>query len=100
MKLDINQKIKNYEGKDIVDESKKPLSLKTIFVTALNSQLKTEILTAENKSKIYQLSLKIYQSKEPDFTVDDLAFIKERVGKFYNPLVYGRVCDIIDVKEN
>lgn len=98
MKVNLTQPIKNYDGKLIKDEKDK-LTLKKVLVVALNSQDKNEVITPEQKSKIYQLSLKMYESKEPNFTVDDLSFIKERVGKFWSALVYGRVCDLIDNKE-
>ena len=66
-----------------------------LLTTALNSVAPNETLTAEQKAKIYQLSLKIWSRKEVDFTIDDLAFLKERVNKiFVSPMLCGRIGDI------
>lgn len=120
MKINLNQVPNNYEGEPLqaADEKNplknekgefvyedgkqvfhlKPLTYRVIFSIALNTWLKDEQPTAEDKGKIYQLSTKIYSSDEPDFTVDDLAFIKERVGKVHNALIYGRVSDLLEPK--
>jgi hypothetical protein len=99
MKINVIAFISNYDGKPVLGENKKPVDLRTIFSFALNNQVQGETpQTAEQKNKIFQLSLKLYKDKEVDFTVDDLAFIKERVGKVWSPLIYGRVCEIIEKK--
>lgn len=95
MRINTNVVLKNYEGKEIV-EYEKPVTLRDVFSTALNSTLPDEKLTADQKVKIYQITTKLYENDEADLTVDQLALIKEQVGKVYNPLVYGRVCEFLD----
>jgi hypothetical protein len=103
MKILTSQVLKDYEGKDISETVTKdgkivenPVTLRAVISTSLNTLFQNEPQTAEEKSKIFQLSLKLYAGKEPDFTVDDLAFIKTKVGKVYNALVYGRVCEVFE----
>ena len=97
MKLLIKEKVLDYEGKEIVGkEGDTPLTYFDVFATALSANMPGEVLTAEEKSRIYQCATKLFASKEPDFTVEQLSLIKERVGKVYNALVFGRVCDFID----
>jgi hypothetical protein len=68
------------------------------FAVALNhaAQGENEVFTPEQKSKIYELTTKLYKKKELDLTLDDRSFLKERVGKVYGPLIYGRICDILE----
>ena len=100
MKITTNQVLKDYEGKDIIEESakgeKRTITIRDVFSVALNTQTKDEVITAEEKAKVFQISTKLYTGNEVDLTVDQLSLIKERVGKIYNPLVYGRVCELID----
>lgn len=102
MKIKLTDELTDYEGKPLTvpdDENtgaKKSVTFFDVFINALNSQLQGEILTSEKKNQIYQISKKIYNSNEPNLTPEQLATIKERVGKIYAPLVYGKVCDRID----
>lgn len=97
MKINLKAPILDYENKPVQNKgAEEPLNFLNVFINALNSQLPSEVLTAEVKNRIYQVSMKIYKSDEPNFTPEQLTLIKERVGKIYNPLVYGRVCDLID----
>lgn len=103
MRIKVTQVLKNYKGKDILQQnSKDKLDLRTTISTAINAtpMPPAKPMTAEDKNKAYQISLKVWAKKEVDFTVDQLAFIKEKVGIVYNPLVYGRVCEILEGKGN
>lgn len=104
MRIKLTESIKDYEGKEILQDDR-PLDIRTVFVTALNSTSiddhgRQEVVTAEQKSKIYRLSTALYKDKEMDISLDDRAFIKERVGKIYTPMVYGRVCEILEGEDN
>lgn len=107
VKIDTRQIFKDYEDKEVTenvyDEEKKenkkePLTVKKVFTNAINSFMPNELQTSEEKAKIFGLSTKLYSQHDPDFTVNDLAFIKEKVGKYYNALIFGRTCEIIDGK--
>lgn len=97
MKLLIETVIKDYEGADLIEpEKEKPLTYREVIINSLNAQIGNEQIPAELKNRIYQVTKKIYAGKEPDFTPAQLQLIKERVGKAYSPLVYGRLLDFID----
>lgn len=102
MKVDVTQILTDYQGKDLTQGPKKEkLELRSVISTAVNTMnLQGEkSMTSEEKNKAYQISTRVWSKKEVDFTVEQLAFIKEKVGKVYNPLVYGRICDIIEKKK-
>lgn len=97
MRINVTAAIKNYEG-EIIKKDDKPFTVRDALIIALNSQMEKDIITAEDKAKIYQLSIRIYAGKEVDLTLDDRSFIKKRADKFLSPLVYGRICDILEDK--
>lgn len=99
MKINLKALVLDYEGKPIKPaDSEEPIRYFEVFNQALNGNIPGEMLTAEVKSKIYQLTMKIYKEKdkEPNFTPEQLTLVKERVGKSYAPIIYGRICDLID----
>jgi hypothetical protein len=74
-----------------------PLTFREVFNQALNSFTPNETIPAEKKSKMFQITLKLYAGNDVDLTVDEASLIKERVDVIYNsPLVYGRVCELLD----
>ena len=93
------EEIKNYEGKPILNEQKKSTTVRELISVALNNPVPNEALTAEKKVKVYQISIKIWENKEVDLTVDDRAFIKERAGKVLPSLFYGRLSDALEEKK-
>jgi len=97
MKIDLNAKLLNFKEEEIKDEKGEAIEARTIIANALVAEDREHPLTAEKKNEAFQIGLKLY-SKEPDFTVNQLAFMKERVGLFYNALIYGRICEIIEKK--
>ena len=102
MRINLKNPIRDYEGKPIVpagETAENPLTFFDVFAIALNTAHKEEHLTAEMKNKMYQITTKIYKDKNPNFTPDQLLLIKDRVGLVYSPLIYGRVCAIIDGTE-
>jgi hypothetical protein len=117
MRLNVKQHVLDYEGKPLMtnktnpdgsvvlgDDNRpvqEPELLRNYLAVALNNaaQSENEIFTPEQKAKIYELTTKLYKRKEVDLTLDDRSFLKERVGKVYGPLIYGRICDILEEKE-
>src|SRR3990167_1468751 len=104
MKLKVTEKILDYDNKPVVnlDQEGKPngnLTWRDVIFVALNSMDQQEQMTAEQKAKSYQIVTKAYQTNEPDFTVEERAYIIERIGKFYSPLVYGRAREIFEEKK-
>lgn len=102
MTINTNAVLLNYKNEPIIQKDgveEKELTVKEALTTSLNSTGPGEILTADKKNKIFQLSLKIHANDQLELTVDDAAFIKERVGIIYSAIVYGRICEILgDIK--
>ncbi len=111
MQFDMRTQIKDFEGEPIerkevvnkrlpVDDKNikwLPYTLRDAISIALNADVKDEISTPEDKSKIYQLCNKLFATQKPDLTVDDIHFILERSAKVHNPLINGRVKDLLNI---
>lgn len=52
--------------------------------------------SAETKGKLFDLALAIHGKEAADLKVEDVAMLKERVGKCYPPLVVGRTWQLLD----
>lgn len=98
MKINTTFPILDFKGEKIIGEDKQPVEAVTIIANAIVAENQEHPLTAEKKNQAFQIGIKLY-TKEPDFTVDQLALIKERVGFFFNPLIYGRICEILENKK-
>ncbi len=99
MKINVAQILKNYQGKPIISPgSKDKLDLRTVISSSINATPAppAKPMSAEDKNKAYQISLKIWAKKNVDLTVDQRTFIKGKVFEVYNPLVAGRVSDIFE----
>lgn len=99
MKIVVTNFLKDYQGKPILQQGGKgKLDLRTVISTAINTlgAPNEKPMSAEDKNKAFQISIKVWQKKEIDLTLDDRKFIKDKVGAVYNPLIYGRVCEILE----
>jgi hypothetical protein len=96
MRILVTKPILDYENEKIKTEDGKTLIVRDALSLAINNLAPDEVLKAEDKSKIYMLSIKLFKSKEVDLTTDDRVFIRERAGKVLgSALIYGRICDIL-----
>ena len=93
MKINFNQLIKNIQGEEIKD-----LTLKTVSVEALLATFSDEqSLSGEEKAKRYVLATRIYANPEElDLTVEEVAKIKQLIGKGYGPLIVGQAWDMLE----
>ena len=96
MKINFNQPIKNIQGEEIKD-----LTLKTVSVEALLATFSDEqSLSGEEKAKRYVLATRIYTNPEElGLTVEEVAKIKQLIGKGYGPLVVGQVWEMLEGKK-
>lgn len=90
--------VKDYDGKDLV-EGKTKVTYRAVINAILNRAVQGEILTAEKQAKSFQITLKLFKDKEVDLTLDDRAFIKERLSNLNSPLLYGRISEILEEKK-
>ena len=95
MKIRVTDVITNMEGHDL-KEGGQDVTFRTVFYGALNNFLPDERPTNDLKAKCWGLMQKLFKDNEVNITSDEAALLKERVGLLYNPLVYGRVCDLLD----
>lgn len=101
--IDFTQTIKGLDGKAIVPsvqnggDGKTPVTLSDVCVNALESQLQTDAqMSGQEKFKLDQLAHKIYNQKHVDLSIEEIALIKERVGKVSPTIVVGAVWGILD----
>lgn len=99
MKFNLIEAIKSVKDEDLKDGKGKPFLYRDAIYIALNSQTKDEVIPAEEKAKIFQLSLKIYKDKEADLTDDERVLIKERAGKILDAISYGRILELFEEKK-
>lgn len=95
MRIKVTNPILDLEGKAIKSEGS-DATFRIVFYNALNQFLPEEKPTSEEKAKCFGLMQKIFKSDEVNITSDEAALLKERVGKLYNPLVFGRVSELLD----
>lgn len=99
MKIRIDEPIKNFDGTNIEmpDKDKTVFTFRKVIETVINSQSETAPLTSEKKLYAFQIGMKLFSRKIPeyDLTVDQVQFIKERIGLFYGPVIYGRFLELI-----
>jgi len=111
MKVNVKKILKDYQGRDIKMRNEENKLVPVTVREALNLIINGAELSptgqpvpipAGTKGRIYYLSTKLWGAKEEmKVSVEDATFIKERAGKVANvtPLVYGRICDILDGKD-
>jgi hypothetical protein len=119
MRLNVKQHVLDYQGKPLVanktnpdgspvlDKNHQPVqepeTLRAYLVTALNSKARTESepTGVEESARRYQLSTKLYAKNEVDLTLNERSLLIARIGVMYGdvPLVYGRICDILEERE-
>ena len=91
MKIDVNIAIKDLKGEPT------EAVVRDVIITSLLTMLKgDEHLGGQEKSNLYRLAALTAASDEPDYRVEDLTLIKERIGRAYPPLVVGRSYEILD----
>lgn len=106
MNINVSQKITTLDGQSIpandgVSGELRPTILKDILVKAMMepTQAETQTMKGEVKFKRYMLAQKIYQGEGVvDVEIEDLALLRESVGKLFNPLVVGQVWKMLEGK--
>ena len=95
--INFQQALTGADGKALSNDKGVPITLGEVCVTALYSQSQDD----QNKSgldkfKLGQLAARISEAKAVSLSVEDLALIKERVGKFYCPAVVYAAWPLLD----
>jgi hypothetical protein len=73
------------------------LTLESACFQALSGMIEEDKhSSAEQKLKLYRLSHKVAKGGVVDFTTEELALVKERIGKVYGALVVGASYELLD----
>ena len=96
MKVNVTQKLKDYEGNPLKSEDGKKVLLRTILVNCLNYQDQEVKLTAEQKMRAYELSLKAMNNDEVNLKAEDVVAIKKGLDKASNALIYAQVAKVLE----
>jgi hypothetical protein len=91
MKIAVDKVLIGIDGKSVKDTEGKEPTLKHIAVEALLAVYRgEENLKGEEKLKRWLLATKIEMSNGlTEFTIEEVALIKELIGKAYGPLIVG-----------
>ena len=86
-KINLNQALKDFSGKDIIDPSSKVVTLRDVLIGMLTTS------QGENPSKVWVLGQKISTAETLDIDEADMEFLKALVktSKAYVDLVKGQV---------
>ena len=93
MKIKLNAELKTLQG-ETLKEGNDNITLKSVMVGAL--LIPEENIAGTEKAKRYGLAVKIETStKEVELEVEDVALIKEVIGKFYTTLIVGQCYELL-----
>ena len=80
--IDFTQVLNGVDGKPIVNPDKSPMTLSDAAVTSLETALDEDRPADGSKQfRLDELARKVYQSKDAVLKVEEIALIKERIGK-------------------
>lgn len=101
--IDFTQRLVSVDGKPMPNGDTKPpadLLLGDVAVVALESMIEDDKqLSGADKFKRDELARKVYRAKAAVLTLEELALIKERIGKVYAPAVVGAAWRLLDPAE-
>lgn len=95
MQVDMTQPIRDLLGKPALREGK-PFLLRDACQESLLIP-KEQDLPAKDKLSRFALALKLNEDLV-NLTMEEIVKLKEMIGVMQGPLVYGRVCELLDEK--
>ena len=103
MNIDLTQEIKTIDGVTIPlngRETDRPTVLSDILTKAMleTPQAEAASMPGEKKMQRYRLAQKCYGVPSVDLEVEELAVLKEYVGKLFPALVVGQVWQMLEGK--
>jgi len=98
--IDFTTALVGLDGKPMMNgDPKTPvaLTLGEVSVTALEAQLEEDrTATGADKFKRDELARKVYQKKSVALTAEEIATIKDRIGKSFGAMVVGAAWRLLD----
>ena len=83
-------------GKSLTAENQESLTLEKIAINALSQMTESDgVLDGEEKYRLGALAFKIYTEPDSDFSEEEIAKIKLRVGFLYTPIAVYQVYKLL-----
>ena len=98
MKIDVTQPLVGYNGEPIQNGANTALTLRAACCEALTGAYPDEKLSGEEKVRRFELARLLHAEDEPDVCVEDIALVKQLIGKGYGPMVVGPAWSLLDPK--
>jgi hypothetical protein len=103
-RIDFTQPLIGMDGNPITSADAKgvltPMTLGDAAASALETILEEDRQSpGAEKFKLDELARKIYKKKDAVLLVEEIATIKNRIGKYYGPIVIGPAWRILDPAE-
>lgn len=98
MKVKLNHILSDLDGNSLRDE-RGELTVGKVAIQALIGQHRNdENMSADKKVALYELMCKVKSEPDNDFTVEEIAALKERIGLLFTPIVVGQCFKVLDQK--
>lgn len=108
--IDFTTVIKNQDGVALVEcadltdrecKQTRVVTLGSVAFSALTNVVRDpagrpETIPAEESVKRGQLGFRIYKSADAKLTAEDIALIKQQIGKMFNPMIVVRAFEVLD----
>jgi len=96
MKIKLNEVLKDIDGKTSLKLQNKVMTLKDVSIQAILTPGKDE--RPEQKYKNYEIFRKLSEGGEIDLSVEDISYLKRKIGELFPPLIMGQAWDILEKK--
>jgi hypothetical protein len=96
MKIDFSAVIKDLDGEAVKDGDKDATLGRVACSALLASYAAEQNLAAEDKVRRFRLAETAAKGGEQEIKVEDVALIKQLIGKMFAPLIVARAYDLIE----
>lgn len=103
MKINFEKVFKTFDGQPIMKgaDSKEPITLKWVSIESLIGIYQDEKeLQGEEKLKRYKLAMKISNGNIIEISVEEIALIKNLIGKAFGTLIVGQAWEYLEGKDD
>lgn len=96
MKIQWQTVLTDLDGQALKVEGDKELTLAKVAINALSQLTQADQnMTGEEKFKLGLLTQKIHSEPDADFEVEEIAKVKDRIGKLYAPLAVFQAYNLL-----
>jgi hypothetical protein len=95
MKIELDVKLKDADGSDIILDDKPAKTLKDVCVSAVLLPIQED--DSDKKLNKYKIFKKLADAKtEVELTAEEIVIIKVGIGKFEPPLILGQCFELLE----